>query len=64
MRRDGATKAEAGSGPWLNLFIGAVAAVIAAIAALSWSPVRPLETLQPDLHAPQVLAPAAPSAMR
>lgn len=64
MRRDGVSRPRVGSGPWLNLFIGAVMVVICAIAVLSWGPVRLPQSLQPDLSAPQVPAPAAPSAMR
>ena len=64
MRRDGATRPENGSGPWLNLFVGAAVAVVAIIAALSYGPGPTLQRLPVDLSAPQVVAPAAPSAMR
>jgi hypothetical protein len=64
MLQNGARRVDARQGPWLGLLVCLVLAVVCAIAALSWSPVRPLESLQPDLTAPHAPAPAAPSAMR
>ncbi len=52
-----------GSGPWLNLFIVASLAVVAVIAALSYAPATLAPRQQIDLTAPQIPAPAAPSAM-
>jgi len=64
MRRDGETRPDSGAGPWFGLLIGVSAAVVVAIVMLSFGPARRLHPSEVDLSAPQVLAPAAPSAMR
>ncbi len=64
MIQQGGTIRSRGSGPWLGLFMTAVLAVIAVIAGLSAIPGRTLDPIQVSLDAPQILAPAAPSAMR
>ena len=52
------------SGPWLALFMTLVLAIIAFIIGLSAIPGRTLDPIQVSLDPPQILAPAAPSAMR
>ena len=52
-----------GSGPWLNLFIGASLAVVAVNEALSYAPVPAPGHAHIDLSTPQVPAPAAPNAL-
>ncbi len=64
MIQQGGTVRSGGSGPWLGLFMTLVLAVIAVIAGLSAIPAPSLEPSQVNLDAPQVPAPAAPTAMR
>ncbi len=64
MIQQGGSIRSGGSGPWLGLFMTAVLAVIVVIASLSAVPAPTLGSPQVSLEAPQVLAPAAPSAMR
>ncbi len=63
MRHDGATRS-GGSAPWLGLFLTFVLAVIGVIAGLSTIGRPVLEPTQINFEAPQVPAPAAPTAMR
>lgn len=64
MIQHGGTIRSRGSGPWLGLFMTAVLVVIAVIAGLTLVPGPTLESPQVLMDAPQIPAPAAPSAMR